>query len=408
MIQRTTRLAYLTPKLCFPRFWQRNYANFRTPFDVEPDFPNQKYSELNNMYTAMFTGGEIDNSSKPNEAVSVASDIDALNAEIAETYNFAPNTLSGYELGQIVKSPGRFILKSLSNNPFFNLALEEFVFLNTPLADSEPFSSERLLFYVNDKCVVIGKNQNPWKEVNLSNCRKSGYEFVRRRSGGGAVVHDMGNVNYSYFTSRDSFEREYFNRNIVDWLTKDYPDAAIHLNSRGDIQLGNFKVSGSAYKIAKGRAYHHGTMLVKADLALFSGLLKPDYIEGIQWSGGSVESVRSRVKNLNEAGIKETGEFVDLCIKGFKSNVSDEVPVYLVDELTTSNSQILETKTSLESEEWLYNSGPKFTITFDCHEITVEKGRIISSTLSDFVGVLFKDFAVMANEGRINGVTIKI
>ncbi|SCU86909.1 LADA_0E00958g1_1 [Lachancea dasiensis] len=378
------------------------------PFDLSLDTQVDRYSELNNMYTEMFTQGDEVRGTPKGDAGIELSEIDAFNAEIADTYNYSPQAISGYSLEHIVKSPGRFILQSLSSNPYYNLALEDYVFQNTTFAKGQPFLSERLLFYINEKCVVIGKNQTPWKELHLDNCYEEGYKFVRRRSGGGAVVHDSGNVNYSYLTSRDNFDREYFNKQIVRWLKEIRPDAAIHLNQRGDIHLGAYKVSGSAFKIAKGKSYHHGTMLIDADLASFKGLLKPAHLEGVIWSGGSVESVRSSVKNISEAGFNNTDEFMDICSNGFRSLLHEDIPVYFVDEVNTSNDEIAKTARQLASDEWLYHSGPSFTVTIQEHDVSVEKGTITKSSIPDTVGLSFKDFVLSLNAGLLAEIKTKI
>lgn len=378
----------------------RRYVSTQTPLELDSTARDEKYADLNYMYTDMFAGSDVKSPVVGTGGNEGLSEIDQLNAEISETYDFTAQPLSGHELEQVVRSAGRFILKSLSNNPYYNLALEDYVFLNTPVPKEGLFSSERLLFYVNDRCVVIGKNQNPWRELFLDECSKKGYEFVRRKSGGGAVVHDLGNVNYSYLTSRDLFRREYFNKQIMNWLAHAFPSASIGLSPRGDINLDNKKVSGSAFKVAKGKSYHHGTMLVNADLASFSGLLKPDFLKGIEWSGGSVESVRSRVTNLSQMGIGNTDTFVDICTEGFKSLMNENMPVYWADESYTRNAQICETISHLESDEWLYDSGPNFTVSFNGHTINVEKGIIKDSTISEGIGSHFRDFVSLLRKNK--------
>ncbi|SCU80866.1 LAFA_0C01530g1_1 [Lachancea sp. 'fantastica'] len=368
-----------------------------TPFDLELDAQNDKYSELNNMYTTMFTGKDSEattpsSSGLKTNSSSLESEIDEINAELLDSYSFSPKVLSGKELAEIVKTSGRFMIQSLSRNPYYNLAVEDYVFKNTPVEKGGPFFDERLLFYVNDKCAVIGKNQTPWKELFLQNCKSRGYQYVRRLSGGGAVVHDLGNVNYSYLTSRDAFRREYFNEQIVAWLKEAQPKANISLNERGDIQLDDYKISGSAFKIAGGKSYHHGTMLVNADLASFRGLLKPAHIDGITWSGGSVDSVRSHVKNIQDAGIKSTTDFIDICTKGFRSIFQENVPIYLVDEVETQTEEIMKTAEQLASDEWLYDNGPKFTVTVNDSKFSVEKGLIVDCPSPHMKGERFKNF----------------
>ncbi|CEP64714.1 putative lipoate--protein ligase LALA0_S13e01376g [Lachancea lanzarotensis] len=381
---------------------QCRFLGSKAPFDLDLDAQNDKYSEVNNMYTKLFTGESSESTTLVSEVNKTdsnlyESEVDEFNAELAETYDFSPKILSGEELAKLVKTPGRFMIQSLSKNPYYNLAVEDYVFKNTPVEKNGSFSNERLLFYVNDKCAVIGKNQTPWKELFLQNCKSRGYQYVRRLSGGGAVIHDLGNVNYSYLTSRNAFRREYFNEQIVAWLTQVRPETNISLNERGDIQLDDLKISGSAFKIAGGKSYHHGTMLVNANLASFKGLLKPAHIDGICWSGGSVDSVRSHVKNIQDAGFKSTNEFIDICIRGFRSTFQEDVPVYLVDEVNTQTDNIMETTDQLASNEWLYDSGPKFTVTLGSFKFSVEKGLIVDSSMPHMKGKRFKTFVDSLN-----------
>ncbi|SCU97251.1 LAME_0F19064g1_1 [Lachancea meyersii CBS 8951] len=383
------------------------------PFDLDLDAQNDKFSDLNNMYTEMFTNDGLEpskllTSSSKSATHIYDSEVDELNAEFTETYDFSPKIICGQELTKLVEAPGRFIIQSLSNNPYYNLAVEDYVFKNTPVVKGHTFLNERLLFYVNGKCAVIGKNQTPWKELFLQNCKSKGYRYVRRLSGGGAVVHDLGNVNYSYLTSRDAFQREYFNQKIVGWLKEARPGTQFDLNERGDIHLDGFKVSGSAFKIARGKSYHHGTMLVDSDLASFRGLLKPAHIDNVSWSGGSVDSVRSRVKNIQGAGFKKTGDFIDICVQGFRTTLQEDVPLYLIDEEITQTDAIMATTGHLASDEWLYDSGPKFVIALGREKLSVEKGLIADSTIPGLAGQHFTSFVESFNKGKFGDFDVNI
>ncbi|SCW02550.1 LAFE_0F08900g1_1 [Lachancea fermentati] len=374
------------------------------PFELGPK--NDQYRELNDMYSELFTGG--DSKSPQNRKISMESEIDELNSELQETFNIKSGGISSQDLERIVSSPGRFIIESKSNNPFYNLALEDYVFRHTPIVKNSSFDSERLLFYINKPSVVIGKNQTPWRELYLENCAAKGYHYLRRKSGGGAVVHDLGNVNYSFLTSRDNFDREYFNRLLVNWLRQHCPSAAIGLNERSDITLGSKKVSGSAFKIARGKAYHHGTMLVSSDLRQFSGLLKPDKVEDVQWHGGSVESVRSHVTNISGEVVEDVDEFIDICIRGFKSLYREALPVYYCTESDTITDDIASTMELLQSNDWLYMSSPKFSLKIQSHSLTVEKGIVTESTIKDAQGMRFSDFVHCANNHLISEIHTKL
>lgn len=187
-----------------------------------------------------------------------------------------------------------------------------------------------LFLYVNRPCVVIGRNQNPWVEVNISNLRRglrgstqsqsSPIDLVRRRSGGGTVFHDEGNVNWSVLCDLNEFTRDKHAEMVVRALRKLAIDRA-RVNERHDIVLDQgdektqvveddmhvspytrgssvaLKVSGSAYKIAKNRVLHHGTALAESpNLNFISDILQSPARKFITAKG--VESVRSPVSNL--------------------------------------------------------------------------------------------------------------
>lgn len=361
------------------RFYSSN-SNF-SPFDL--DEVDDKYKELNNFYTDLFTQQDVQVSST--EHREVRNEIDEINEELNSIYNV--NVLTASELENIVKSKGRFVLRSMATDPFYNLALEDYIFRNTPLNEGK-MESERLLFYTNECCVVIGKNQNPWKELYLRDVSKRGYEFIRRFSGGGAVVHDLGNVNYSYLTSRNEFSREFFNRQLVKWLNCEH----ITLNDRGDLTYQGLKISGSAFKIAKGKSYHHGTMLVNSDLSQFKGLLKPKEFEGVSWDCNSVDSVRSDVTNIDGKVLGSIDEFCNIATDGFRSLMYDkDIPMYCCDE-TSILPEIEATSEKLRGSDWKYKSGPKFKLSAkqDCFE--VEKGLIVRSSRKELIEKPFYEF----------------
>jgi lipoate---protein ligase len=230
------------------------------------------------------------------------------------------------------------IYQSTSHDPFVNLSIEHFLLENTP-------SNSKVLFlYINHPCVVIGRNQNPWQETNLRAQSgndaipvqprlpglSSGSEqvaYVRRRSGGGAVFHDEGNLNYSVISPRVSFTRDKHAEVVVKAL-KSVGAVQTSVNERHDIVLRThrdrlstpsgggsnehppldaqalggetLKVSGSAYKLTRHRALHHGTCLLESpnihQIGTFLRSAAKPYIKA-----RGVESVRSPVGNVFSA-----------------------------------------------------------------------------------------------------------
>ncbi|SCV03810.1 LAMI_0H11144g1_1 [Lachancea mirantina] len=357
----------------------KRFTSSKTPMSL--DAKSDEYDELNQMYSDMFS----ETSSNAARDQSVLSEIDELNFEFNAFTNLSISCLNSSQLQNIVSQAGRFVMHSTSNNPFYNLALESYIFKHTPHSKKRKNHNERLLFYINDKSVVIGKNQTIWRELFVEQCKRQGYQIIRRMSGGGAVVHDLGNVNYSFLTSRDNFKREFFNRLIADTLKDHEPSAEVSLSSRGDILFETQKVSGSAYKVAGGKAYHHGTMLVSANIRGFSGLLKPDQIAEEIWEGGSVESVRSRITNIGDRVVKSPQEFIFLCTQAFRKFFGGEIPEFWCNEKESTNDEIVSTVDLLMSQDWIYNSGPKFTLKLPSGEFVIEKGIVVSSTSKEYL-----------------------
>ncbi|KAI0463379.1 hypothetical protein LJB42_003406 [Komagataella kurtzmanii] len=221
-------------------------------------------------------------------------------------------------LTDFLKSPTPAVVFSKFTNPHINLALEMFIY------DTMPLPHQRLLFYKNNSCIVIGKNQNPYKEVNLKYANTTQTPILRRYSGGGTVVHDQGNLNFSFMSTKKDFHRTAFTSNIIsrvnELIFKEYPMGfnvdvdkiewnskfvglpkfRLSTNGKGDIvsEKDSYKISGSAFKLSKGKSLHHGTLLMNSDLKELGKLLRVSEArqKSIHFTG--TESIRSKVKNL--------------------------------------------------------------------------------------------------------------
>jgi lipoate-protein ligase A len=170
-----------------------------------------------------------------------------------------------------------------------NLAVEEWLLDHAP-------NLPVLFLYVNDPCVVIGKNQNPWRECRLSLMEKEGVPLARRISGGGAVYHDAGNLNVSIIVSRTEYREEKQYELIFQTLEKFGIKASkVRKNT---LAVDGKKVSGQAFCFRGQRVLHHGTLLVNADLNRLGRYLGPE-IEGIQTK--AVASIPAEVMNLADA-----------------------------------------------------------------------------------------------------------
>ncbi|QIQ22009.1 lipoate--protein ligase [Zophobihabitans entericus] len=182
---------------------------------------------------------------------------------------------------------------SHSYDPWFNLAVEDTIFRQMP-------TDQRVLFlWRNDNTVVIGRAQNPWKECNTGKMQADGIKLARRSSGGGTVFHDLGNTCFTFMAGKPEYNKEISTQIIVDSLRTLGLD--VHASGRNDLVLktadGDKKISGSAYKETLDRGFHHGTILLDANLNKLAEYLNPDP-KKLQAKG--ITSVRSRVTNLKE------------------------------------------------------------------------------------------------------------
>ncbi|MBR4235089.1 MAG: lipoate--protein ligase [Clostridia bacterium] len=182
-----------------------------------------------------------------------------------------------------------YLFASLSTDAYENLARDEYI-LDT-LAPGDTV----LYLYVNARAVIIGRNQNPLNECDMHKLNADGVQLVRRISGGGAVYHDAGNLNFSFITSEENYSEARFTGVILSAL------AAFGINAeatgRNDITVNGLKFSGGAFAVRGGKRLYHGTLLVSSDLSVFSKYLTPSKLK---LDSKGIKSVRARVCSLNE------------------------------------------------------------------------------------------------------------
>ncbi|MGY1509022.1 lipoate--protein ligase A [Aeromonas hydrophila] len=185
------------------------------------------------------------------------------------------------------------LLLSDSHDPLFNLAVEECIF-----RQMDP--NQRVLFlWRNANTVVIGRAQNPWKECNTRSMEEDGVTLARRSSGGGAVFHDLGNSCFTFMAGKPEYDKSISTAIVLDALKRLGVEA--FASGRNDLLVatpdGERKVSGSAYRETHDRGFHHGTLLLDADLGRLTNYLNPD---PKKLAAKGISSVRSRVANLCE------------------------------------------------------------------------------------------------------------
>lgn len=240
-------------------------------------------------------------------------------------------------------------------DPRINLAIEEYVLRNMDI-EKDDF----LLFYINQPSIIIGKNQNTIEEINTDYVEDNGIIVVRRLSGGGAVYHDLNNLNFSFLTKDDgnSFHNyKKFTQPVVDALAKLGVNA--ELSGRNDIMAEGRKVSGNAQYATKGRMFSHGTLLFNTDVdAVASALkVKKDKIES-----KGIKSVRSRVGNISDY-LKEPMNVEEFRMEILKSIFGGEENIQYYDLTEQDWEKIHQiSKERYQTWEWNYGKSPRFNI----------------------------------------------
>jgi len=267
-------------------------------------------------------------------------------------------------------------------DPHLNLALEEYALRHLDMCE------DYLLLYVNEPAVIIGKHQNPWEEANLRFLREQRIPLLRRISGGGAVYHDRGNLNFSFITryrkSRFNNYRE-FTRPVIETLRS--LGVPTELNSRNDIVIGERKISGNAQFTSKERMLSHGTLLFSTNLENMRAALK---VESQDIESKSIKSVRSRVTNISEHLPQpiHLPEFKGRLLKNIFRDAGT-IPVHRFTEEEWERINDLAEK-KYRRWEWNFGEGPRFrfsrSIRLESKElrlsVEVEKGLIGSIQFS--------------------------
>lgn len=267
-------------------------------------------------------------------------------------------------------------LTSSSNNPYFNLAMEEYLLKNN--------MEEILLLYINEPCIVAGKHQNILSEIDLQFAINNNIKLARRISGGGTVYQDLNNLNFCFIHNCSNYDKINFNKFILP-VTQVLRQMGleVQLSNRKDLLINQKKISGNAMHIFKNRVMSHGTLLYKTDLYKLSRTLKNQYTKYID---KSIKSTPAKVTNISSyidiyASIFEfTNKFIENI-----DGIFDEINNIPLSEHETEKIKLL-SKNKFETWEWIYGYSPKyqfinsFTISglFFMVEIQVEKGLVKS------------------------------
>lgn len=230
----------------------------------------------------------------------------------------------------------------------YNLSLDRFFLSALSPEDT------MLYFYVNNKAIIIGRNQNVWQECRVSDAGSDGVDIVRRHTGGGTVFHDSGNLNFSFITGECNYNKDKQFGVILSALASFGINA--ELSGRNDITVGEKKISGSAFGGSRGILTHHGTLLVSSDLSSLSRYLT---VSPQKLKSKGIKSVSSRVCNLAELPGSPESLSVESLIKAillsYEASYGDSRPYILSDSDKTALSVFTAGQSSWE---WIYGENP--------------------------------------------------
>ena len=277
-------------------------------------------------------------------------------------------------------------LETGSNDPRYNLAFEEYI-------QSHRRDSDYLILWQNSPSVIIGRHQNTIQEVNSGFVRERNIQVVRRNTGGGAVYHDLGNLNYSFICDAGAPElrtAQRFTAPVVSALKALGLDA--EASGRNDILVSGCKVSGTAQHILRGRVLHHGTLLFDSDGATIANVLTPDPLK-LQAKG--IRSVRSRVGNIRsflpeDMTLTQFWDYLKNALSG-----DGFVPGSIRED---EHQQILQLKAEkYDTWQWNYGSAPNYQLCckdkwdagiLEIH-LTVDHGKICAIRIfGDFMALV--------------------
>jgi len=273
------------------------------------------------------------------------------------------------------------IVESQSLDVYRNLAIEEG--LMEYAVDSGPV----LFLWQSDCAVVMGKNQNPWRECRLDRMRDDAVPLARRISGGGTVYHDAGNLNYCVIVDR----REYREQQAYDMVCDALSAFGIQAERTGksNLSVNGLKFSGNAFCFRKGRALHHGTLLLRTDLTRLKRYLG-SMCDGIETH--AIASVPANVVNL-ELPIDELSSALT---ESFRQTYRDAsgADAREVDDLALQGLDELYAKQ--RSDEWKYGATPKFELETDGTRLEVSRGVVVRAEgplSGDLAGAFFSEVA---------------
>lgn len=280
--------------------------------------------------------------------------------------------------------------------PYKNLAFENHLL--------HSIDQPTLFLYVNAPAVVMGRAQNPWQEANLSFLATQNIPLLRRQSGGGTVVHDLGNLNFCFLSPPGLYDKKR-NLAIVLQALKAYGVEA-EITPHYDLMVAGLKVSGSAFRETRRACFHHGTLLIHSNLSMLREALR---VEARQISSGSIPSRRSAVTNLVSLN-------ADIHIQGIQALLFQHFSacypqIQAVEEVGESRFLLESIQKEIalyQSEAWIYGRCLPFSETLSIKNkvltLQIEGGKIVdyttqSSNMNWLLGLDYRDFDRMRSLG---------
>ena len=264
------------------------------------------------------------------------------------------------------------IFESQSLNVYRNLAIEEY--LMDHVNDCGP-----ILFLWQSECaVVMGKNQNPWKECRLSLMEQESVPLARRISGGGTVYHDAGNLNYCVITSREAY-REDMAYELVFQALEPFGIQA-EKTGKSNLSVDGLKFSGNAFAFRKGRAMHHGTLLLNTDLERLNRYL------GSMMDGIETHAIASMPASVTNLGIDQVTLTDALKANFTQIYKNDGVALGVESDLDSEKLKVIYARHL--STVWKFSATPRFSVDIGGQRVEIVKGVVQDGALA---GKAFKD-----------------
>jgi len=280
----------------------------------------------------------------------------------------------------------RAIILSNTKDPYINHALEEILF--TTFVDYEQI----LFLWINEPALIFGRNQNPFREIDVCFAQSKGIKLLRRLSGGGTVYHDAGNINYSFIEHASVYNESNHFKVIQDAVQKF--GLSLEVSKRKDLAIEGNKVSGSAFYLKGMRRLHHGTLLVNVDLERLWQCLKvnDDGFKNRFTENRSIPSVPSPVINLNRLNpVMKVPDVINAIVDTYY-RANDYKVDYLTmqDVLDAHEPAVAAFIKKQASWEWVFGETPNFTYSDD------------SGNTYEFVNGTVKPIGNINNENTIN------